>query len=103
MPMMVLHELAHAYHDQVLSFDHSEVKGAYDRAKISGIYEAVLRNNGKTEQAYAMTTPMEYFAETSEAFFGVNDFFPFHKAELQRHDPDMAELLARLWQTAVKP
>ena len=44
-----------------------------------------------------MTNPMEYFAECSEAFFSTNDFFPFNKEELQKHDPEMFELLHKLW------
>jgi hypothetical protein len=39
----------------------------------------------------------EYFAEASEAYFGTNDFYPFVRTELQRHDPEMYELLKRLW------
>src|SRR5438270_13039773 len=31
-PWMVLHELAHAYHDRVLGFENAEVKAAYDAA-----------------------------------------------------------------------
>lgn len=100
MPMMVLHELAHAYHDQVLSFDHAEVKAAYDRAAKSGTYDAVKRGNGNTEKAYAMATRMEYFAESTEAFFGINDFYPFKKSELKKHDPAMARLLAKLWKVS---
>ena len=95
--MMVLHELAHAYHDQVLSFNNPDVKAAYERAREGGTYEAVRRSNGRTERAYAMSTRMEYFAETSEAFFGINDFYPFNRSELQEHDPEMDTLLARLW------
>ena len=44
-----------------------------------------------------MTNPMEYFAESTEAFFARNDFFPFDHAELKRHDPGMEQLLAKLW------
>jgi Mlc titration factor MtfA (ptsG expression regulator) len=44
-----------------------------------------------------MTNPMEYFAETTEAFFSRNDFFPFTRDELKQHDPEMEKLLARLW------
>jgi len=40
---------------------------------------------------------MEYFAESTEAFFGANDFYPFVRAELQRHDPAMDRLLLRFW------
>ena len=28
-----LHELAHAYHDQILSFEHPEIIAAYEKAK----------------------------------------------------------------------
>jgi N-sulfoglucosamine sulfohydrolase len=97
MPMMLLHELAHAYHDQVLSFDHPEIKAAYEQVVKSGTYDAVRRNNGKTERAYALSSRMEYFAESSEAFFGINDFYPFQRSELEKHDPRMAKLLAKLW------
>jgi hypothetical protein len=39
----------------------------------------------------------EYFAETSEAYFGTNDCYPFVRAELKPHDPRMYELLGKLW------
>ena len=35
--------------------------------------------------AYAISSPMEYFAESTEAFFSRNDFFPFTRDELKRH------------------
>ena len=44
-----------------------------------------------------MTNPPEYFAESCEAYFGTNDFYPFVRAELQRHDPVMYELIERAW------
>lgn len=104
MPNFTLHELAHAYHDRVLDggFANAEIKAAYARAKASKSYDRVERwhGNGRTntfERAYAMTDPMEYFAETTEAFFSRNDFFPFNRAELKQHDPEMEQLLARLW------
>ena len=40
---------------------------------------------------------MEYFAEASEAYFGENDFYPFVKAELKRHDPNLEAVVAELW------
>lgn len=96
-PMMILHELAHGYHDQVLSFDHAEVRQAFDRAKESRRYESILRLNDRRERAYALTNHHEYFAECTEAFFGQNDFYPFVRAELKLHDPEMYELLVKLW------
>jgi len=98
-PWMVLHELAHGYHDQALEggFDNAEVRAAYDHAREAGLYDSVLRIGGEDEKAYATTNPMEYFAEASEAFFGTNDFYPFVRAELRRHDPEMYALLKTLW------
>ena len=101
-PWMVLHELAHAYHDQFLGgYDNAEIRAAYDRAIKSKRYDAVMHINGRTERAYATRNPMEYFAETSECFFGTNDFYPFVRAELKQHDPEMFRLLEKLWE--VKP
>jgi hypothetical protein len=96
-PSMVLHELAHAYHDQVLRFDHAGIRKAYDDARAGGAYESVLRINGSKERHYALTDPQEYFAEGTEAFFGTNDFYPFVRAELRRHDPGLYKLLEELW------
>lgn len=96
-PAMVLHELAHAYHDRVLGYDEAEIQAAYEAARDSGIYQRVLRINGHVERAYAMNNSQEYFAELSEAFFGTNDFFPFVRAEVRNHDPRMFEVLARVW------
>lgn len=97
-PWMVLHELAHAYHHQFLGgFENAEIAEAFRAAKEAKRYDAVRRINGKTERAYAVTNPMEYFAEASEAFFGTNDFYPFVSIELKEHDPKFYELLEKLW------
>jgi arylsulfatase A-like enzyme len=97
MPMMVLHELAHAYHHQVLQFEHPEILSAYQTAKKSGIYDEVARKNAHPQKAYAIESPMEYFAETTEAYFGMNDYYPFNRSELEQHDPRMFELLKQIW------
>ena len=96
-PWMVLHELAHAYHDQVLGFDDPQVKAAYDRIVKSHKYDAVLHINGRTVRAYALTDEKEFFAESSEAYFGTNDFFPFVRAELRQFDPETFDLLKKDW------
>lgn len=107
MPMLALHELAHAYHDQFLGFENKAVISAFKEAEDSGKYDNVERWHGThrkntTEKAYAMSNHKEYFAETSEAFFGRNDFFPFTREQLQRHDPKVTELLAELWKVDSK-
>lgn len=103
MPNFALHELAHAYHDRVLArgFGNEAIKAAYEQAKTNGLYDRVEQRmgDGRSAQvrAYAITNPMEYFAECSEAFFSQNDFFPFNRRQLVRHDPGMFELLKKLW------
>ena len=41
-PAVVLHELAHGYHDQMLGFDHDGIRRVFKEAKDKGIYEEVL-------------------------------------------------------------
>jgi hypothetical protein len=96
-PMMILHELAHAYHDQVLSHGHKGIRSAYDDAVASKRYDSVLRADGKRERAYALTNIEEYFAEATEAYFGANDFYPFVRVELKEHDPTLYRVLEEAW------
>jgi hypothetical protein len=96
-PWAVLHELAHAYHDQVLGFDHAEIKAAWKRFKDSRRYESVLQIDGRMEKHYGLTDRKEFFAEMTEAYFGMNDFFPFNRAELKREEPELFSLLLKLW------
>ncbi len=103
MPNFALHELAHAYHDRVLSkgYGNEAVKAAFENAKTKGLYERVEQRFGDGRsanvRAYAITNPMEYFAECSEAYFSTNDFFPFTREQLAKHDPNMFALLKTLW------
>ena len=102
MPNFALHELVHAFHDRVLGFKHPEIKAAYERAKAGKLYDSVERWHGDgrlntRERSYAMTDEKEYFAENTEAFFSRNDFFPFTRQELEKHDPEIFALLQRLW------
>ncbi len=97
-PMVVLHELAHAYHDQVLGFDDARVREAYQKAKESGKYEEVLLYTGERVRHYGLTDHKEYFAEGAEAFFYRNDFYPFVRAELKEHDPEFEALLKEIWE-----
>ena len=96
-PYMVLHELSHYYHWKVLGYSHPEIKKRYKEAVQSDSNEKILHINGKHVRAYAMNNKMEYFAETTEAFFGTNDMYPFVRGELKVHDPNMCALLEQLW------
>jgi hypothetical protein len=57
----------------------------------------VLHIDGRRTRHYALTDQKEFFAEMSEAYFGMNDFFPFNRAELQEAEPDLLELLRNIW------
>lgn len=97
-PAVILHELAHGYHDQFLGFDEPRILAAYEQAKASGRYEEVLSHDGRQVRHYALTNHKEYFAEGTEAFLYRNDFYPFVRAELQEYDPKLHELLIDIWE-----
>ena len=98
-PWMLMHELSHGYHDQFVKdgWKNAEVLSAFNEAVASHKYDDALLYNGTKHKAYAMTNEMEYFAETTESYFGVNDFFPFIRAELQILDPTGYAMMRKMW------
>jgi hypothetical protein len=96
-PAMVLHELAHAWHHQRLGYDHQGIQAAYEAAMESGIYDQVAYVSGGTQEAYAKTNKMEYFAELTESWFWSNDFYPFVRSELLEHDELGARMVEESW------
>ena len=96
-PWCVLHELVHAYHDQVLGFDEARIRDTYTRYKASGHGDSALLITGERVRHYGLTNHMEFFAEMSEAYFGTNDFYPFNRGELMMAEPEIYQLLATLW------
>lgn len=108
MPNFALHELAHAYHDRFLrgGYENPDIKAAFENAKKEQRYENVEQRHGDGRSskaaAYAMTNPMEYFAECTESFFSTNDFYPFNRVELREHDPVMFSILQKLWRCSLE-
>lgn len=96
-PMVVLHELAHAYHDQILDFDNPEILEVFNKAKEKGLYEKVLLYTGREVKHYGLNNHKEFFAEATESYFYRNDFFPFVRAELKEYDPDCHQLMVDIW------
>jgi len=45
----------------------------------------------------------EYFAENCEAYFGLNDFYPFVRAELRDYDPAIYEIIERVFGVNERP
>lgn len=96
-PYAILHELAHAYHDQVLGFDNEAIINAYNRVERERLYHQVLDFEGRKTNHYALSNPMEFFAEMTEAYVGMNDFYPFVRAELKTYDPQTFALMRKIW------
>ncbi len=96
-PWVVLHELAHGFHDQVIGFDEPRVTAAWKKFRDSGKYKSVPHVSGKMREHYGVTHKAEFFAEMTEAYFGSNDFYPFVAGELKQAEPEIFALLADLW------
>ena len=96
-PAVILHELAHGYHDQILGFEHPAVIDAFEAAKSAGTYEKVMLYTGRQVRHYGLSNHKEYIAEGTEAYFYRNDFFPFVRGELIEHDPKLYEVLKEVW------
>jgi hypothetical protein len=96
-PMMVLHEVAHAYHDQVLSYKNPVVSAAFQAAVKSEQYELVQFVSGGKKRHYGLNNDKEFFAEASEAYFGCNDFYPFDRHQLSTFDRPTYEMLVGVW------
>ena len=80
-----------------MGFDEPRIKQAFEKYKQSGHGEKALLYNGKRVRHYALTNHKEFFAEMTEAYFGVNDFFPFNRGELRETEPEIFTLLSDIW------
>lgn len=101
-PYMVMHELSHAYHHRVLNFNSSIITNAFNHAVATNLYTNVSYHAGGgnyTTQAlaYALNNDKEYFAEISEAYFGLNDYFPFDYNDLSSYDPVGFDAAVAVW------
>jgi len=96
-PWAVLHELAHAYHDQVLTFEESRIHAAWEKFRDSGRYESVLTSPGGMRKHYGLTNHKEFFAEMTESYLGSNDFYPFVAGELKSAEPEIFSLMETIW------
>ena len=100
-PFVVFHELAHGYDYHFIGkgrdYGNKESQANYERMMKEGKYEKVKIWDGGVGSHYARTDRMEYWAESTEAYFAVNDIYPFVRAELREHDPQMAQFVERYW------
>ena len=97
MPWVVLHELAHAFHDQAIGFDDPRVIAAWKSFAEDEKSKSVLTSLGGMREHYGRTDEKEFFAEMTESYFGSNDFYPFVTGELKQAEPEIFDLLAEIW------
>jgi len=97
MPLGILHEYVHAIHYHLPATVRTEIQQLYKAAVKGGRYNSVRHGNRGGLKAYALSTEFEYFAEISEAYLGTNDWYPFWREQLAKHDPAGFALAQRLW------
>ena len=101
-PYIILHELAHAYHHQVLGSSDEFITEAFENARANGLYRDVTYDTGTevihAPLSYAYTNEREYFAELTETYFGWNNYFPFIRTELETYDSVGYEMIEIAWE-----
>jgi len=96
-PMLLLHEMAHAYHKMNYKRIDKIVMRAYRHAETHKLYQRVQSVTNQYARAYALQSPFEYFAELSESYFGRNNYFPFERDELKEYDPMGYNMVKKAW------
>lgn len=100
---VVLHELAHAYHDLILGFDHPDILAGYKAFCDSELFDHAATIGGDKRTHYGLTDHKEFFAEMTETFLVGNNYFPFNHVQLyQTHRPTY-DLIADIWGTDIAP
>ena len=74
---VLLHEMAHAVHFQLVGYENPTVKQTYKLAMERNLYDRT---------SYAATNEHEYFAEMSCAYLNRIDYFPHTREDLKKHD-----------------
>jgi len=88
---ILLHEVAHAVHDQLIGFNNPEIISAYQQAMNRKLYEPGL---------YAASSYREFFAEMTCAYLDRLDYFPRNRADLKKHDPQTYKMIEKFWSRA---
>jgi hypothetical protein len=85
---VILHEVAHAVHDQLIGFANQDIKDAYSQAMQRKLYDPTM---------YCSTNEREFFAELTCAYFDQLQHFPNKRADLKKHDPVTYKLMEQVW------
>jgi hypothetical protein len=85
---VLLHEIAHAVHHQLIGYDNEPIKTAYAQA-----LDRKLVDNAD----YAATNDKEFFAEMTCAYLDRLHYYPHTRADLEKHDPVTFRLMKSIW------
>ncbi|MFO0880304.1 MAG: hypothetical protein U0840_23415 [Gemmataceae bacterium] len=97
---VLLHEMAHAVHHQVLDIRNQVVRRTYRQAMERGLYDEAKDVYGRTlRPPYAAKNEHEYFAEMTCAYLDKLHYFPFNADDLKSHDPAAYRLMEQTWGT----
>ncbi len=97
-PMLVIHELAHAFHKINYEAIDKKIMDTFENAQWENLYEELKLGRDLTRyNMYASENAFEYFAELTEAYFGSNDYFPHNRRELKKHDPAGFKMIKSIW------
>jgi hypothetical protein len=97
---ILLHEMAHAVHHQLFTWDDPLIKSAYKQAMERKLYDNVPSIAGRVGKAYAATNANEYFAELTCSYLDKGTYFPFTRDELKSYDPTGFKLMETVWSKA---
>jgi hypothetical protein len=90
---VLLHEIAHAVHDNLLGWENPLVKAAYRQAMERKLYD---------RSQYVSTNEAEFFAELTCAYFDQLDYHPRKREDLKKHDPASFKMLDAVWGAAAR-
>jgi hypothetical protein len=90
---VLLHEMAHAVHDQLLGNNHAGIKAAYQQAMERKLYDRDL---------YIATNEREFFAELTCCYLDRLRYYPYTRADLEKHDGVSFKLMESIWAGAAK-
>jgi hypothetical protein len=99
---VLLHELSHAVHHQLVGVVNVPIRTAYQQAMARKLYEETKDVYGRKRKPYARTNEREYFAELTCAYLDKLHYFPFNAKDLKEHDPVGYKLMEATWGTRKK-
>ena len=96
---IMIHELAHAYHQMNYEKIDKLIVRAYKNAHQENLYKKPeVRRNRKARGVYAAASPYEYFAELSAIYFAGNYYYPFDHFDLKKHDRKGFDMIEQAWE-----